>query len=345
MSEELKRAKRAKELKHKQDKMNLSEIKDQLIKGEQTIMEYENKKHRLFADFKKLLNDDDNRKNLQKQKEANAITLTFGQSLPQPQLSTPLSVPGALSSLPLSNKNDNPSSTPSIPNQYSNSSPLKFNSLTQLPSGPSALNQAISNNAILSFQQQQFFAHTSIPPPQGPIPCGPTYTQSPQQPAPTPPNQHGSITNNGSSSFSHKPQLNNPSIYSNKTIPPPQPPAPSSSILMNQLPSTSNQLLSSSMSAAFQNLPPSPNDRQRSYKRTADSLIPVPSTLPGLNLVTGVANQPGPQISPYIGGYKPPPLNNLHPVPQPPNFPLEQLPISFYNPYVYPTMVNNPNNK
>lgn len=341
MSEELKRAKREKELKHKQDKMNLSEIKDQLNKGEQTIMEFENKKHRLFADFKKLLNDDDNRKNLQKQKETNA-TLTFGQSLPQPQLSAPLSVPGALSSLPISNKNDNAPSTQSISNQFSNSSSLKFNSLNQVPSGASALNQAITNNAIL-FQQQQFFAHTSIP--QGPISCGSTYSQSPQQPPPTPPTQHGSI-NNGSSSFSHKPQLNNPSIYSNKSIAPPQP-VPSSSILMNQLPSASNQLLSSSIPSAFQNLPPNPNDRQRSYKRTAEpsSVLPIPNALPPLNLATGVATPPGPQIPPYIGGYKPP-INNLHPVPQPPNFPLEQLPpISFYNPYVYSTMVNNPNNK
>lgn len=81
MSQELKRARREKELKHKRDKLTLGEIKEEINKNESRLNELRNEKHRLFTEFKKVLNEDETRKNLQRAKENAAfanLNMTFG---------------------------------------------------------------------------------------------------------------------------------------------------------------------------------------------------------------------------------------------------------------------------
>lgn len=84
MSEELKRARREKELKHRRDKSTLSEVKEEISKSQARLEDLKAEKHRLFTEFKKILGEDEIRKNNQRIKEAEALkninmmNMTFG---------------------------------------------------------------------------------------------------------------------------------------------------------------------------------------------------------------------------------------------------------------------------
>lgn len=78
MSEELKRAKREKELKHKRDQLTLDEIKDQIAKHQNKLSEYKAGKEKLFSEYKKVLNDDENKKAAQRAKDVASLNVTFG---------------------------------------------------------------------------------------------------------------------------------------------------------------------------------------------------------------------------------------------------------------------------
>ncbi|KAI2811105.1 hypothetical protein BLOT_002276 [Blomia tropicalis] len=86
MSAELRRARREKELKHKRDKSTLGEIKEEIERERKNLDHLLEEKHRLFVEFKKVLGDDEKRKNLQMAKEvaaySNLQNITFGP--PQP---------------------------------------------------------------------------------------------------------------------------------------------------------------------------------------------------------------------------------------------------------------------
>lgn len=79
MSEELKRARREKELKHKRDKSTLGDIKEEIAKSNAKLAELETDKHQLFTEFKRVLTLDSNRRNqIQKEEASNYHNLTFG---------------------------------------------------------------------------------------------------------------------------------------------------------------------------------------------------------------------------------------------------------------------------
>ncbi|XP_017471320.1 PREDICTED: G protein pathway suppressor 2 [Rhagoletis zephyria] len=81
MSEELKRARREKELKHRRDKSTLSEVKEEIIKSQARLEDLKAEKHRLFTEFKKILGEDEIRKTNQRIREAEAqknLNMTFG---------------------------------------------------------------------------------------------------------------------------------------------------------------------------------------------------------------------------------------------------------------------------
>ena len=110
MSAELKRAKREKELKHKRDKLTLDEIREEIAQQEKQLEDLKNQKDRLFAEFKKVLTEDEARKNMQRAREAafNHITFSTPNSadLPKPYQSAIVTVantpvaPSTISSVP-----------------------------------------------------------------------------------------------------------------------------------------------------------------------------------------------------------------------------------------------------
>lgn len=114
MSEELKRNKREMEMKRRKDKLTLEEINNETTKHEEKLNELRNEKHQLFAKFKKVLTDDENRKNLQRQKDAAYVNVTFGSpSVSKPPPPPPMQLP-IVSSAPIlmGNTNNPPAPIP-----------------------------------------------------------------------------------------------------------------------------------------------------------------------------------------------------------------------------------------
>lgn len=76
-------------MKRRQDKLTLEEINNELAKQEERLGELKNEKHRLFAEFKKVLTEDEHRKSLQRQKEAAYANISFQNALAKQQQQAP----------------------------------------------------------------------------------------------------------------------------------------------------------------------------------------------------------------------------------------------------------------
>ncbi|KPM02732.1 hypothetical protein QR98_0011500 [Sarcoptes scabiei] len=322
MSEELKRAKREKELKHNQDKLTLEEIKEEIVKNKQKLTELEIEKHRLFAEFKKVLHEDDNRKNLQRLKETNIIpNMTFG-----PPQSTSLAIPISTNHLQSSQSIASSSSVSASQINPSANFPIKLGPVASpQSSGHSKTRPPMLPEPSL-LPLYPMFAHNTSMPSQAAFSLSPSIITS--------------STASSSLSFTHPPvrPLNpeilqpKPLVNSNPTSMYPKPLAhPIHPPLMAiNAPRSTNSMVGIPVSLPPVSFSSSPmiQDRQRnSFKRGHDaqpmivSSAPPPPSLQPLNLASAHQNS-SPHLPAFIPGYRPP--ANLHQGPLHPN----QLPPS-----------------
>ena len=209
MSAELKLAKREKELKHKRDKSSLDEIREEIVKEEKHLEELKNQKDRLFADFKKVLTEDEARKNMQRAREAAFNNITFSTpssaDLPKPYQSAIVTV----------------ANTPSVPSVVSS----QTNISQTLPPAPGL---SLNGQQIFYPPHLQQLATPTKNPPQPPPAVNASPTPSlqlrrdptPQSHLATPPNSKP-LPLSQPSHLQQSQHQNQPLMLSK---PPPQPP-------------------------------------------------------------------------------------------------------------------------
>ncbi|OTF73428.1 hypothetical protein BLA29_000259 [Euroglyphus maynei] len=345
MSEELKRAKREKELKHNLDKRTLDEIKEEITRKERKLAELGSEKHKLFAEFKKVCNEDNSRKNLQRQKEANVmLNMTFGPA--QSGGSGLQQFPLSLASMPPSSSSAATSSALAMSQSQLNRNvaSLKF------PSAQQQLPTITNPNPTILPLHEQFYAvhqntgshqsNSNKQPPSQRFLSAPPVTMavySANYAAQLQQQQRSSIHMNATTTSTSLPNVmssvSSPySLISNSKAAQQQPP-PTSIYNKPPPPSSMNPSL-----IPFQSIPPTGNDRQQrslsssssnAYKRSHESsnstiVSSAGSTLQTLNL----AHSGHPQVHPsaahipaFLSAYPPPqsgkPLGQGPPPPPP----------------------------
>ncbi|XP_055837847.1 G protein pathway suppressor 2 isoform X2 [Episyrphus balteatus] len=85
------RLRKEREARERQDVMTLGETREQITKLDQKLTELRNQKQQLFLQLKKVLNEDENRKKQQQQKDSElfAMQAMQAQNVPQPQVFLP----------------------------------------------------------------------------------------------------------------------------------------------------------------------------------------------------------------------------------------------------------------
>ncbi|KAH7641996.1 G-protein pathway suppressor, partial [Dermatophagoides farinae] len=283
MSEELKRAKREKELKHNLDKRTLDEIKEEITRKERKLADLGSEKHKLFAEFKKVCNEDNSRKNLQRQKEASVmLNLTFGPS----QSGGPGSqqLPLSLATLPSSSSSAATSSALALSQSQLNQNvaSLKFPNAQHHPSSITNSNSIIPplpNPTIMPLHESFYAVHQNAsggnashpsnkqPPPQRFLSAPPvtmavysanyaTQLERQQQ-------QRSSVQTNSTTTSASlpnvMPSVSSPySLISNSKVAPPPPPTP---IYSKPPPSSSMNPALIAGGIPFQAIPPTGSDR------------------------------------------------------------------------------------
>lgn len=89
------RRRKEREARERQDVMTLGETREQITKLDQKLTELRNQKQQLFLQLKKVLNEDENRKKQQQQKDSElfAMQAMQAQNVPQPQVFLPQKLP------------------------------------------------------------------------------------------------------------------------------------------------------------------------------------------------------------------------------------------------------------
>ncbi|XP_027199425.2 uncharacterized protein LOC113793575 [Dermatophagoides pteronyssinus] len=344
MSEELKRAKREKELKHNLDKRTLDEIKEEITRKEKKLADLGSEKHKLFAEFKKVCNEDNSRKNLLRQKEANVmLNMTFGPS----QSGGPGSqLPLSLTTMPPSSSSAATSSALALSQSQLNRNvaSLKFPPAQHLLTitNPNSISATLPNSTILPLHEQFYGAHQTASGGTGSHQLSSNKQLPPQRFLSAPPVTMPVYSTNYAAQLERQQQQQRSSIHTNSTtasssLPNVMPsvsspyslisnskasPLPSTSIYNKPPPSSMNPALIAAAGAIpFQTIPPTGSDRQprssAGYKRSHESSTIVSSagtSLQTLNLaaVAAAAHSSHPQIHPtaahipaFISAYPP----------------------------------------
>lgn len=350
MSAELRRARREKELKHKRDKSTLGEIKEEIERERKNLDHLLEEKHRLFVEFKKVLGDDEKRKNLQMAKEvaaySNLQNITFGP--PQP---------------PATNATVNVTMPkPSYPEPNTTASNVTSNS-TILPSSLHHL-QPIQSMFFAQQQQQQHGAQINT--------SSANSITIPASHAPSPPSQSSAINHHRlnneriptPTTFASSPkhtlsqqqqQQSSPLIYAKPMLPHPTTPLAMTSISSSSSSPSMISTMSSSSSPQFA------NDRHRLYKRSHDQMgqsPPVSLSMPTSSVLSALSGQSASAINTqpshlhYLPTNYKPQMNPMQPAPfgqhVMPNLEVIQNHPAFYQqlfPYHGANSYLNPNQK